>query len=187
MNKHQIASFTLRAPGLPSYPTSDCTQDKPRKGRLIEIVSLNYDNLPMELEAPKTFWVDLKSPPPKDLMVGNPVKLHLAPNCGLSTTFSPDSVWNSVFSVADIIGSRVILNPYKGSTWIPTLHNSCGWGYDMNRVNVRPAMQYSKYGYGSTISFLEYQPQYYSSRATQLEAVQLEEDYYRGRRHIPGW
>jgi len=196
MNRFAISQQSLRAPGLPHYPraSAKCAATIQGKGasKMLEITSINYDTLPMMLDSPKMLWVDLRSPAPLDLEVGNPVKLHLDPGCGIQTTFSKDNPWNSVFQVADIVGSRVVLSPYKGSTWLPTVHEACdsgsfGWGYDMNRINVRPLMQYPKYGYGASTSFLEYTPQYYSSRTTQLEAAQVEEDYYRGRRSIPGW
>ena len=192
-----VASQSLRAPGLPFYPVTESSScPPPVKGahgnsRLIDVVSVNYDYLPMNLFSPKTFWVDLRSPAPKDLQVGKPARIHLSPNCGIQTTFSENNIWNSIFQVDDIVGSRVILSPYKGSTWLPTVHEACdnpfGWGYDTNQTNKRPLSQYSKYGYGTPIAALEYTPQYYSSRASRLEAAQIEEDYYRGRRQIPGW
>jgi len=145
----------------------------------------------MSLDSPKTFWVDLVSPAPHDLLVGSPMRLHITPNRGIQTSVSPASPDNSVFEVTDIIGSRVILSPYKGSAWLPTVHSSCdnpmGWGYDMRMTNVGTDMHNTKYGYGSPVSYLEYHPVYYSERATQLQATQIQEDFYRGSRALPGW
>ena len=188
---YQIFEESFRAPGLP-YPS-------PRQSRItatgtthyLPVVSINYDYLPMALESPKTFWVDLISPAPYDLLIGTPVKLHITPNRGIRTSLNSTSPWNSIFEITDIIGSRVILSPYRGSAWLPTVHSSCdnpfGWGYDMKMANVSTNMHNVKYGYGSPVSYLEYHPVYYSSRATQLQATQMEEDFYRGSRFTPGW
>jgi hypothetical protein len=177
-----------------SPPERDCAWSIPRSNlnsKYIEILSVNYDYIPMAIASPKTLWIDVRGDIPSDLKVGQPVRLHIAPELGIQTSFSKNDEWNSVFQVDDMIGSRIILSPYKGSTWLPTVHSACdnpfGWGYDMNMINVRPARQTSKYGYGSPVSFLEYVPLDIPHKAERIEEMQLEEDYYRGTRNIPGW
>ena len=136
-------------------------------------------------------WVDLPGPAPEDLMIGSPVKLHLGPNARIQTTLSKLNPYNSVFQVDDIVGSRIILNPYKGSVWLPTVHESCdspfGWGYDMNRVNVSTSMHNDKYGYGVPISVLEYHPHRPSYEERLKNAREITEEYYWGSQYIPGW
>ena len=187
---------SLRAPGLPFPPRGDIRSHGVRgtsyeNPRMIEVMSVNYDYLPMNLDSPKMLWVDLRGPAPDDLLVGTPVRLHMTPNYGIQTQLSKNNPLNSMFEVDDIIDSRIVLSPYKGSCWLPTNHSSCdspfGWGYDTNWTNVRPAMQYQKYGYGVPVTYLEYTPHKYSLRAKRLEATMIEEDYYRSLRNIPGW
>lgn len=187
--QREIASQSYRAPGLP-FPPRNFPRGSEMK--MLKFISINYDYLPMNLESPKMLWIDLNSPAPRDLLVGTPVRLNLAPGVGIQTTFGKVSGRNSFFQVDDIVGSRVILSPYKGSTWLPTVHEPClsgnqGWGYDLQTVNVRTAFSSPKYGYGDTESYIEYFPVVYNTRATQLEAVQIEEDFYRGTRSVPGW
>ena len=179
------------APGLP-FPPLKPFHSRGRESRIIPVLSINYDFIPLRLESPKVMWVDLKYPAPDDMLVGTPVKLHLSPRDRIQTTFSPYDPDNSVFQVDDVIGSRVLLAPYKGSTWLPTQHEPCnspmGWGYNMKRTNVNTGMQGQvKYGYGVPISYLEYKPVYASRRATGLETELMEEDWYRGTGPVLGW
>lgn len=190
MRRVNTSIESLRAPGLPVF-SRDMKELLKVPSRYLKVSSVNYDYLPMSIDSPKTLWIDLVSPAPNNLLTGTPVKLHLSPGKGIQTTYSKFSKENSLFEVTDIIGSRIILSPYKGSTWLPTVHSSCSypldWGYDMRRTNVSTSMRNNKYGYGVPISLLEYKPVYYSTRATQLEAARVLEDYYRGSRHLPGW
>lgn len=155
-------------PGLP-FITNYIQQKYPfdnKKTKFLPVLSYNYDYLPVTIESPKVFWVDLKFPPPDDFEVRRPVKFWLTPERGINTLSSDSRYgkhWNSVFYVDDIIGSRVILSPYRGSKWLPTVHQSMsnpfGWGYSSEVVNVSPSMHSSsKYGFGAPISFLEYYP-----------------------------
>ncbi len=189
MNKLRTIRESTNAPGLPYFPRHETYNSG--DSRLIEVVSVNYDYLPMNLESPKMFWIDLRFPAPEDLLVGSSVRLHMKPYQGIQTTLDVNSKYNSVFQVDDIVGSRIILSPYKGSAWLPTVHESCdnpfGWGYDMTQIDVKTSRHESKYGYGTSMTYLEYYPQFYSSRATRLEASRVEEDYYRGTKNVPGW
>ncbi len=144
-------------PGLPKY-----IPEHPQPTKVVPVLSVNYDYMPMLLESPKTLWIDLLKPAPFDLVVGKSVKLWMSVN-------GPSYFLN----VLDIVGSRIILAPhdpsrglagcknltacFKGSL-LPTVHNSFGWGYDMNQVNRGAWMHNEKYGYGSPVSFLEYAP-----------------------------
>ncbi len=179
-----------RAPGLP-YPPQKQRGLSTGDSKFLAVSSINYDFLPMNLDSPKMLWVDLPNPAPEDLLVGTPAKLHITPGVGIQTNISVDNLKNSVFEVDDVIGSRVVLSPYKGSAWLPTNHAPCdspfGWGYDTEWTNVSTSMHNNKYGYGTPVSFLEYQPVYYSHRATKLDAARIEEDWYRGTHKIPGW
>lgn len=188
MRRSVIANESIRAPGLP-YPPRQFP--KASEMKIIKFVSINYDYLPMNLESPKMLWLDLASPAPRDLIVGTPIRLNLAPGVIIQTKFGRLSGGNSFFEVDDVVGSRIILSPYRGSTWLPTVHEACdnpfGWGYDMKTVNVRTAAHATKYGYGDSESYIEYFPAQYNTRATRLEAVMIEEDFYRGTRTVPGW
>jgi len=150
--KTQFLSTT--APGLlfaPPILTS-------RNSKRIEVISVNYDYLPMALESPKVMWVDLRSPAPPDMLVGTPVTLFTS---------------NKLFSlnITDIIGSRVVLSPYRGGRWLPTNHSACdgyyAWGYNTEQSDVRTWMHGPKYGYGVSASYIEYSPIIYSSRRGQ--------------------
>lgn len=182
---------SLRAPGLPNFPGSLPEFGSLEKTRFVSVSSVNYDYLFTNLDSPKMLWIDLTSPAPIDLKVGSPVKLHLGPETVIQTTLSKHNLINSIFEVDDIIGSRVVLNPYKGSAWLPTTHASCdspfGWGYDMRRVNVSTSMHNDKYGYGVPISSLEYYPDHLTEKEKLLQAMHIEEDYYWGSKYIPGW
>lgn len=162
---------TTRAPGLPiitsklieKYPFSDTS-----KLKYIPVSSYNYDYLPMNLESPKVFWVDINGQAPYDFQVGVPVKLLLNAKQGIKTL--PDNsvvpqTWNSVFYVDDIVGSRIILSPYKGTKWLPTIHqpltNPFGWGYSSETVNVSPSMHGVKYGFGAPVASIAYYPANY--------------------------
>jgi len=194
VQRYNTLRESIHAPGLPYPPKVNPFEKYPdHTARFLPIVSLNYDYLPMNLESPKMFWIDLQSPPPRDLQVGDSVKIHLTPKRGIQTTMSKNNNWNSVFEIDDIVGSRVILSPYKGSTWLPTIHQSCdnpfGWGYTTKWVNVSPSMQgATTYGYGVPVATLEYRPLFISDRQLRFEAVKMEEDWYRGTSpHYPGW
>ena len=182
---------SLRAPGLPDFPSHVPDFSSSKGNRFLSVSSVNYDYLPMNLDSPKMLWIDLTSPAPGGLRVGSSVKLHLGPDEGIQTTLSSNSSNNSVFEVDDIIGSRVVLNPYRGSAWLPTLHAPCdspfGWGYDMRTTNVSTSMHNDKYGHGVPVANLEYHPIHYSYLEKLHMAAQLEESYYRGSTHIPGW
>lgn len=156
-------------PGLPSvedlpyrYPFTNSSRTK-----IIPVLSYNYDYLPMYLESPKVFWIDLNGPAPPDLEIRKPVRLLLDPSTGINTF--PGTTWNSVFYVDDIIGSRVVLLPYKESNWLPTMHqpitNPFGWGYTSTTVDVSPSMRSTKYGFGAPVASLEYYPNTYSVRS----------------------
>ncbi len=161
MNNSQrlmISRQSSRAPGLPHLPSL------PRGvTNRVSISSINYDYLPMALESPKVLWVSLTVPAPRDLQVGTPCKLFLSPRAGIQTQLQRFNHANSVFQVGDIIGTRIILLPYKGSTWLPTVHSACdndyGWGYNLRRINVGTNMHRTDYGYGDSQSFLEYYSQ----------------------------
>lgn len=155
-------------PGLPKigntpqkYPFNNSSKTK-----FIPVLSYNYDYLPMNLESPKVFWLDLFGPPPSDFEVGKPVRLLLDPSTGINTF--PGTTWNSVFYVDDIVGSRIILMPYQKSNWLPTIHQSVlnpfGWGYSSETVNVSPSMHGTKYGFGAPVASLEYYPSNYCIR-----------------------
>jgi hypothetical protein len=189
--KKQIIEESFRSPGLPYFPSNIPNFSKSENNRFLSVSSLNYDYLPMNLESPKMLWLDLVRPPPLDFTVDSVVKLHVAPNTLIQTTLSEYSPNNSIFQVDDIIGSRVVLNPYKGSAWLPTTHEPCdshhGWGYDMNKINIGSYTYSDKYGYGAPISSLEYYPDNPSLEEKMRDAVQLETNYYRGSKWIPGW
>jgi len=146
-------------PGLPQLPN---IQQSPFTTKVIPVLSVNYDFIPMSLESPKMIWVDLLKPAPFDIAVNQPCRLWMSVN-------GPAYF----FSISDIIGSRIVLAPYNPNmglqgckdlrtcfkgTLLPTIHNSCGWGYDMTQVNRGAWMHNEKYGYGSPVSFLEYMP-----------------------------
>jgi hypothetical protein len=164
---HSIFSESKKAPGLP-YLTTDLQRKYPFRGggtKFIPVLSYNYDYLPMNLESPKVFWVDLPAQAPADFQVGRPVKLLLNAVEGIQTVSNPNSAWNSVFWVDDIVGSRVILSPFRGTGWLPTIHqpktNPFGWGYSAETANVSFAMHSTpKYGFGAPVASLEYYPWY---------------------------
>jgi len=162
-NQRQISQESKRAPGLSSFPTPQTTQNVNPASKIALVSSINYDYLPMSLESPKTLWVDLIYAPSEDMVVDTPVVLHITPQRGITTSLNPTAS-QSVFQIIDIIGSRVVLAPYKGSVWLPTVHTPCdtpfGWGYNMNMTNVSPSMHPTKYGYGAPVSYLEYFPRY---------------------------
>ena len=129
----------------------------------LEIESINYDYIPSQLESPKMLWVDLKYPPPRDFRVDTLVRFHIKPGVGIKTSSDPSM--NSTFYVNDIIGFRVMLLPStKG--WKPNHTkdgcNPFGWGYNLRQMNVRPLRQNWLYGYGTSMSFLEYHPVSYT-------------------------
>lgn len=183
MSLLQISKESVRAPGLPSPPSERVINFVSQATRYLPVLSINYDSLPMALESPKTFWVDLNSPAPPDLQVGSPARLHVTLNSGVRTSLNTGDPLNSVFHVEDIIGSRVILSPYQGSAWLPNgCDNPFGWGYNMQVANILTGMHSTKYGYGTPVSYLEYHPAYYSSRV-----MQHEKKCCRNSSHISGW
>ncbi len=159
--------FNIRnyAPGLPNMPQIAKHQDS--DVHFLPFVSINYDYIPDALETPKVLWVQLARPAPKNLRVGSWVRLHMTPWKGINT----GTIGKSIFYVEDIIGSKVILAPHRDSKWLPTDHSCApeGWGYDLRRVNVRPSRQTHNYGYGLSISYLEYHPHYYVDEPARLE------------------
>ena len=181
-SRSEIIQESLRAPGLPNFPSNIPNFNSSNNTKFLSVSSINYDYLFTNLESPKMLWLDLTKPAPVDLQVGTPIKLHLGPNKEIQTTLSKNSLNNSIFEVDDVIGSRVILNPYRGSAWLPTVHSYCnsafGWGYDMRRLNVSPSMHNDKYGYGVPVSTLEYYPKIPSNREKISNGVQIEKDYY---------
>jgi hypothetical protein len=189
--KTQIIKESFRAPGLPYFPSKIPNFSNSNRTKLLQVSSLNYDYIPMSLESPKMLWVDLLRHPPEDFTVDSVVKLHVGPNKLIQTTLSKHSPNNSLFQVDDIIGSRVVLNPYKGSAWLPTIHEACdshhGWGYDMNKNNKSSNLHSTKYGYGIPVSSLEYYPDIPSFEERIRDSEQLDQNYYRGSKLIPGW
>lgn len=153
-----IAVASKYAPNLASPPSPHRNYNT--DNRFLEVTSVNYDYIPSEIEAPKQLWVDLPSPAPENLHVGSTVRLHISPNVGIRTIGEWRSPRNSSFQVGDIIGSRIVLVPFRGTGWMPTSH-SCspfGWGYDTTWTDVRPTMHNTKYGYGTASTYLEYYP-----------------------------
>jgi len=157
-------------PGLPSISEEEIRKypfNNSRRTKFIPVLSYNYDYLPMNIESPKCFWVDLNGPPPEDFEVRKPVRLFLTPESGIDTMpFGKSSgLWNSVFFVDDIVGSRIILSPYRESEWMPTIHqptyNPFGWGYSTETVNISSGYHGVKYGFGVPLASLEYYPAVY--------------------------
>jgi hypothetical protein len=190
--KTQIIKESFKDPDLPFFPSRIPNFSHSRGTKFLEVSSLNYDYLPMNLEGRKMLWIDLvRSPPPEDFNVDSVVKLHVGPNRLIQTTLSKYSPNNSIFQVVDIVGSRIVLNPYKGSAWLPIIHEAAdshhGWGHDMNKNNMSSNMNTTKYGYGSPVSKLEYYPDNPSFQEILEDATQLDQNYYRGSKWIPGW
>lgn len=189
MNRRQIIQESLRAPGLPNFPQPSTMRKGAFQGasRYIPISSINYDYLPMNLDSPKMLWVDLAHPAPSNLQIGSPIRLHLTPGRGINT----GDRFKSVFQLDDIVGSRLILSPYRGSAWLPTVHQACdtpfGWGYNLTGKNVSTSLRSTKYGYGVPVGFIEYHPVKYSTRAKNLIAARIEEEWYYGAQNVPGW
>lgn len=73
-----------------------------RDPRSAPIYSANYDFQPMVRDYPRSFWVDLKFPPPPTLRVGYPVEI-----VSTDPRFVPPQ---QSFLVQDIVGTRVILS-----------------------------------------------------------------------------
>jgi len=166
-----IISQSTKAPGLPiltqhlrrRYPFSNEDMQSFESVKYIPVLSYNYDYLPMNLESPKVFWVDIAGQAPNDFEVSKPVKLLLNATEGIRTLSNPKDNWNSVFWVDDVVGSRIILSPFRGTGWLPTIHqptsNPFGWGYSAETVNVSAAMHStSKYGFGAPVASLAYYP-----------------------------
>lgn len=130
------------------------------RSKFLPIISLNFDYIPMSLESPRQLWLDLVEPAPYDLHTQSPVRIHLNEERGIDNAVKGMPWTLSMFNVEDIIGSRIVLTPYRGSTWLPNEHSEYpgGWGYDTSTVNVRPPFRYTKFGYGAARAFLEYTP-----------------------------
>ena len=154
--------------------------------KFLQISSINYDYVPMNLDGPKVLWLDLKHSPPSDLEVGTPIRLHIHPFKGLS-----GKQQNSIFEIQDIHGSRVVLLPYRGTKWLPTFHSRCdspfGWGYDMRRANVAPSMHNTKFGYGIPVSYIEYLPSRFDEKPVMAEIVAMERAIHQLDGTVPGW
>ncbi len=135
-----------------NYPlTSSFTQPS----RFLEITSINYGYPPATLESPKALYVTLKFHVPSDFRVGSTVRIHLRPGIGINTE---NPGLDSVFIAEDIIGMNVVLTPLS-HYWRGDLGNPYQtWGHDMRKTNVRPLTASWDYGYGSSVSFLEYYP-----------------------------
>lgn len=190
---------------LPRAPQGGFSQFASIPSRRIPFSSINFDYIPTTLESPRNLFVELSSPAPSDLLVGTPVRVHIEPG-KYGSRFS-----KHLFHIDDVIGSRVVLVPYRPSSvpgtgaWMPTDHLSCGnprlppsdggvqqrtWGYNLRTTRVSPSMHpSSQYGYGASIGELEYFPLEYNNRATQLQAVRMEEGWYgtSARPIVPGW
>ncbi len=106
------------------------------KSKLLEIESINYDYLEMNIESPKVLWIELKHHPSSNFrhLVGKYIRLHIQLGVGIQTQKNPNSTHNSIFKIDDIVGKRIVLLPYKGQTWLPTVHQpnntDMGWGYN---------------------------------------------------------
>lgn len=160
---------SLRSPGLPGIPPKrvpfwsrpmyigpDNHLPTPRNSKLIPIDSINFDYLPTSLDSPKVFWMQLRFPAPNDLRVGSTVLLKIvSPNSQVRK-----SLQNQKFGVTDIFGTRVVLSPYRGNDWLPTLHGNApqGWGYNTDLRDVRTSLHSWNYGYGKPVAYIEYYP-----------------------------
>lgn len=177
---------SLHAPGLTYAPPLSELQ---RNKKMLLISNINYDYLATNLDGPKTLWVELNNFPPQDFVVGKGVYVHLSPKHNIATSDTP--ALNSLFEVVDIIGKRVILQPYKGATWLPTTHSACdshfGWGYStrIGGANPRLANAGSGYGYGVPVSYIEYFPVTFKELERKFTSQVY--DYYRDTTHFPRW
>jgi len=107
----------------------------------LEIISIEYGYNPLALESPKQLWIVLKFPAPRDLKIGEKVRVYLGTNSKL----------NSVYEIEDKIGYRVSLNPLKLQ-----IASKDAWSYDRQVNNAKFLRHNWHYGYGDTHSFLEY-------------------------------
>lgn len=172
-----------RETGLPEYPKTNKLISG-TKNRL-EIVSINYDYIDPSSDSPRMFFVELLRPPPKDFTVRIPVKVIMNGNI-IRTT---NGKYNGYFYVSDIIGTKVILLPYRTSMWNPAIHSAGGWGYTLLNQPPNAYQHNTTYGYGqNSNSFIEYTDSIsYSSRTTQMDRVLLNEARYRSTETLPGW
>ena len=163
MQRQSIIIKNTAPIGLPNPPNLQFLSKVQPKTKIVPVLSINYDYIPMSLESPKNLWIDLMFSPPLDMVVGTPSILYINPYRGIKT--AEQGLTQSVFEISDIIGSRLVLSPYKGSKWLPDVHAACdtpfGWGYNMNITNVSPSMHSTKYGYGAPVAYLEYLPSYH--------------------------
>jgi len=120
----------------------------------LEVVFIEYGTEPtLMIESPKQVWATLKFPAPRTLLIGSKVRLHVAPGIGVNTQ-GERSPLSSVFTVTDVVGYRVALEPVGVTDVAPYTR-----GFDRRVVNVRPMRQNWHYGYGDANAFLEYHPQ----------------------------
>lgn len=172
-----------RETGLPNYPKSNRHLSE-QKNRL-EIVSINYDYIDSAVDSPRMFFVELLRPPPSDFNVRIPVKIVLRGNI-IRTSLGE---YNGYFYVSDIIGTKVILLPYRTSLWNPAIHSAGGWGYTL--LNLPPDAYHHNitYGYGqNSDSYIEYSDKVsYSDRASQRDRTLLKDSHYRITKTLPGW
>lgn len=131
--------------------------------KFLQVLSINYDYLPTSVESPRQIFIDLIRPPPLDLKVGSPVRLHEAPGIRVRN-----------FTVDDISGSRIVLIPFVQNgrfTFNPIVHNCNGWGYNTATLDVSTSHHSVAYGYGMGRAQLEYLP-------THTQSVPNPENFY---------
>lgn len=141
--------------------------------KLVKIISANYGFMPISLEMPKTFWVDLVDLPPQDLRVGTKARIHIPP---VSSIYLNTNMKDITFEVQDILGSRVVLAPssrvpnvlygpfggYHHSSGYPfySTPSPFGWGIETtsppSSFNT-PSMTNVKFGFGMPVGMLEYE------------------------------
>ncbi len=144
------------------------------KAKFVKIISVNYDFMPTTLEMPKMFWVDLVDLPPRDLVIGTRVKLHIPSTV---STYLNSGLSSIVYRVEDLSGSRVVLAPISrihsglydyGDIQYPYYRSQSpfGWGYETTApppTSMSPSTTNVKYGYGTPVGLLEYVNPYYTT------------------------
>lgn len=106
----------------------------------LEVVSVHYDYIPMDIEAPKRFFVTLKWPAPSTLRPGDVVSL----------TSEGSETRRTIFTVDEPHGYRVSLLPIPSS--MPT---SGEIGIDLKLDSRHPGEHDWHYGYGRSSVYLE--------------------------------